>query len=231
MTTHKDDKSQMFDSFLWDDFCKCQGVTSIKEDIDPVSSGILAKLMTKNTSAEATFDCIFYSDGTWDEQGAFQTFDVFHVDAHPAHSAFSTVHNGSKLLNFGPLMRDGGLIAEPRHIPGSASPQILLDFEHFPYFWGSSFSSSNFSAESVQYPHAFSLADSRYIRVISYSEEELHAHQLWHEVVIDTEFSIAVLYARHVQGGIDSVWTMLRFEHNGSPQGFQDKSMQYLWSF
>lgn len=49
----------MFDGFLWDDLCKCQSVTSIKEDIDPVSSGILAKLMTKNTSAEATFDCIF----------------------------------------------------------------------------------------------------------------------------------------------------------------------------
>jgi len=128
----------MFDSFLWDDFCKCQGVTSIKEDIDPVSSGILAELMTKNTSAEATFD-------------------VFHVDAHPAHSAFSTVRNGLKLLNFGPLMRDGGLLAEPRHIPGSASPQILLDFEGLPGFWGSSFSSSNFSAESVQYPHAFPL--------------------------------------------------------------------------
>ena len=74
----------MFEGFLWDAFCKCQGVTSIKEDIDPVSSGILAKLMTKNTSAEATFDCIFYSDGTGDEQGAFHSFARFHVDANPS---------------------------------------------------------------------------------------------------------------------------------------------------
>lgn len=221
----------MFDSFLWDDFCKCQGVTSIKEDIDPVSSGILADLMTKNTSAEVNFDCIFYSNGTWDEQGAFQTFDVFHVDAHPAHSAFSIFQSGIKDIHFGPLLRDGSLLAESRHIPGSASPQILLDFEHFPGFWGSSFNSWYFSAESVQYPRSFSFADKRYIRVISYSEEELHAHQLWHEVVIDTEFSIAVLYARHVQGGIDNVWTMLRFEERDSRRKPENKSVEYRWSF
>ncbi|NWO08526.1 MAG: hypothetical protein HLX50_23305 [Alteromonadaceae bacterium] len=105
MTTHKDDKSQMFDSFLWDDFCKCQGVTSIKEDIAPVSSGILAKLMTKNTSAEATFDCIFYSNGTWDEQGAFHSFARFHVDAYPAQSGFQVYRDGTKIEHFGPLIK------------------------------------------------------------------------------------------------------------------------------
>lgn len=134
MTTHKDDKSQMFDSFLWDDFCKCQGATSIKKDIDPVSSGILAKLMTKNTSAEATFACIFYSDGTWDEQVAFHSFARFHVDAYPAQSGFQVYRDGTKIEHFGPLIKNNGLIPTSRSKPGMTWPHILLDFEGLPGF-------------------------------------------------------------------------------------------------
>ena len=217
----------MFNSMLWDNFCQCQEVSSVKEDINPITSGVLADLMTKNTSAEVSFDCMYYSDGTRDEQGPFQTSSAIHVDAFPAQSVFNIYQQEIVDLHFGPTVRDNKLVATSRQNPGGRSPQVLLDFDKMPEFWGKT---CHFPI-GEHYPRAFSRADGRYIRVISYAEEELFADKIWKEMVIDAKFSVAVLSARHVRGETDDVWTMLRFEERDDQRTPETQSMEYRWSF
>lgn len=69
----------------------------------------------------------------------------------------------------------------------------------------------------LHYPRSVTLASKAvgfapYIRVVSYSDEKVLAHQMWKEAVIDTESSIAVLLARHVGSSIDNVGTILHVE-------------------
>ena len=54
---------------------------------------------------------------------------------------------------------------------------------------------------------------------------------MWKEAVIDTEFSMAVLLARHYGSDIDGVWTMLHIDERHDLRKPEHKIANYRWSF
>jgi hypothetical protein len=56
-------------------------------------------------------------------------------------------------------------------------------------------------------------------------------HQMWKEAVIDTEFSMAVLLARHWGSNIDSVWISLHVEELSDWRAPESKTIDYFWDF
>lgn len=54
---------------------------------------------------------------------------------------------------------------------------------------------------------------------------------MWKEVIIDTEISMAVLFARHIGSDVDSVWTMVHLEERNDWRQPELKTFDYHWSF
>lgn len=215
----------MFESPLWQAFLTGQSIAFVATVEDLRSSGILHQLMTKNTSAVLNFECTSYWDGTYEDLDSPQHVDSFVVKASPAQSAFRIFRNGAKIAYRGPRVEDGTLVPTAKLDPGLSWPHILLDFDKIPEVWGA----PHRAAARNSYPRCFEIADERYIRVVSYADSDFRAGGVWHETVIDSKFSIAVLVARHVGQEIDGIWTLTSVEEFGEDKGASTRSMKYEW--
>ncbi|MDK8244118.1 hypothetical protein [Corynebacterium sp. UMB10321] len=220
------------ESPLWDDFCENQGLTEFEDITDLSASGVLRNLMMHNTSTEVTFDCMKYSGGTTDAEGPFTDFTVYRVHSYPAQSEHIYFRDGEKIDHTGPEVRNNQLIHRAQHTSGCGWPTVLLYYQGYPEFWGHSFKTPPYA----HYPRSFTragkpLEQGRYIRVVSYSDEEMQGLQMWKEAVIDTEFSMAVLFARHYGSEIDGVWTMLHIDERHDRRWPEHKIADYHWSF
>lgn len=219
-------------SAWWNEFCENQGLTAFEEITDLCSSGVLKSLMTHNTSTEVTFDCMKYRGGTTDEHGPFTDYTAYRVHSYPAQSEHIYFRDGEKIDHTGPEVRNNQLIYRAQLTSGSGWPTALLYYQGYPEFWGS----SRKVPPRAHYPRSFTragkqLEEGRYIRVVSYSDEEMLKHKMWKEAVIDTEFSMAVLLARHFGSDIDGVWTMLHVDERNDCRRPEHKTMDYHWSF
>lgn len=220
------------DSPLWNDFCENQELTQFEEVTDLCSSGVLNSLMTHNTSTEIIFDCMNYPDGTTDEQGPFTNYTTYRVHSYPAQSEHIYFRDGEEIDHIGPEVRNNQLIHRAQLTSGCGWPTVLLYFQGYPEFWGERHQVPPYA----HYPRSFTRAGKplergRYIRVVSYSEEEMLKYCMWKEAVIDTEFSMAVLLARHYGSDIDDVWTMLHIDERHDLRKPEHKIANYRWSF
>lgn len=219
-------------SILWDNFCENQNLTEFEEVSDLSSSGVLASLIKHNSAREVSYDCIHYPGGTTDKHGAFTDYTTYHVDAFPAQSEMITFCNGEKINYLGPEVRNNQIIHRAAPPSSTGWPRILLDYKGYPEFWGDTLK----KPPRLHYPRSITLARKpfdfeHYIRVVSYSDTEMSEHQMWKEAVIDTEFSMAVLLARHWGSNIDDVWISLHVEERSDWRAPESKTIDYCWDF
>lgn len=219
-------------SILWDNFCANQKVTNVYDITDLCLTGVLSGLMKRNTSREVSFDCIRYDGGTTDTHGPFTDSTQYHVDAYPAQSELVIFRDGIKTGHYGPEIDNGRLIHRSLIHAGTARPSVFLHYTEYPEFWGNSVATPPW----LHYPRYFTVAEKTfssdlYIRIISYSDEEMEEHGMWKEVIIDTDLSMAVLFARHYGSDIDDVWIMQHVEERDDWRQPELRTFDYHWTF
>ena len=217
-------------SFLWDDFCENQGVIECEEIVDLCSSGVLKQLMTHNLTRNVSYDCIYYPDGTADEDGPFIDYTTYHVDAYPAQSELITFRNGMEISHDGPDACNNQLIHRGAPPSGAGGPSVFLYYNRYPEFWGNTFKNPPWLHYTRSITRASKAGFEHYIRVVSYSDDEMKRHQMWKEIIIDTEISMAVLFARHIGSDVDNVWTMVHLEERNDWRQPELKTFDYHWS-
>ena len=208
----------MFYSPFWDDFCTSQEISSFHEYADPLREGVLRTLLTRNTSSIVAFDCVYTDPPD-------HPAERFHVEAHPGQSDYSIYLNGVFLRHLGPMVEDDRIVPVRFLTPGPGDPHSLLLPDSFPEFWGESWNDQR----SYFYPRSFTVAQDRYLRIISYSDDDFVRIGRWHEMVIDTQFHVVILYAGHFDEGHYHVWRMTRLKQIDNIRYGQVLEETYKW--
>lgn len=188
----------MFESQYWDDFCARQNLDRRSETIDPVKDGIIKKLLVP-----AQYEWLKYAAAF--REAPEKPDDIFYVEASLAPPIFYIYKNDDPVQYCGPATTANGLIPSALPKITSASPQALLLFNRIENFWGD----FRKPRDKDCYPRSFSKFDLKYLRIVSYSEEELRTSGRWHEMVLHLFDKTVVLFATHDERGVYNLWRQL----------------------
>jgi len=214
------------EALLWEEFHRANGIRHVEENAHIFKTGVLRSLLVRNGASELKYSA---------------TFQVARSAEESPYSVRLTPPNGTYYISetldhsqTGPHNWEKRTLTYPSIGPNLRSPLCLWRYEKLPALWGYPLPGGG------SYPHKISVGDGRYIHILSYEDpgEITDGHR--YEAIIDAEYSMAILYARHTDRGPDSIWKMRSLtQHVRTPGNYyagepedvcSTSTTNYLWT-